>query len=431
MRLLATPFLVLSLCFTLSGTVFPQTAADSLSIPARDSLLKAGIREYAEARFSDAVQTLSAIPVDSSSAQVLFYLGLSYAAMNDFQNAYKWLGDAVLLDSTDNSIRFQYAKFLGQFGAADEAQAQYERIIRTDTTFYPAYFQLGVLLNAQRRFPMREAEIFSRIVRYEPRDYLSLHFLGDALIRLGQFEAGRNCIATSITLNPKHFPAINQLAGIYFSKNDFNEALRLYLQAESLRPLDPNVNFSIGECFRKLRNDSAAVGYFQKAMKLDSTESKYPAQLGYAYFSLKQYDSSVVAYKRAIAIDNENPQYWLNLALVYQRMDSTENVVDAFEMAVFASRPDKIADIYSQLASYQFRRGDYRAAAKAYARVLQFNPDYAPAQFYLGMSYDELKNYQDAVRHFQAYLKLTEGDTTVASLRGYARHQIDYLQKRK
>ncbi|HTP13753.1 MAG TPA: tetratricopeptide repeat protein [Bacteroidota bacterium] len=419
------------LCLCSAPSAITQAGADSISTVTRDSLLQAGIRQYSEARFNAAVQTLSSVPTDTSSARALFYLGLSYASLNDFQNAYDCLRHAVSLDSSDNAIRFQYARFLSQFGAVEEAQAQFERIVRSDTTFYPAYFQLGVLLNAQRKYPAREVEIFSRIVRYEPRDYLSLHFLGDALIRLGQFEAGRSCIATSVTLNPKHFPAVNQLAGLYFSKGDYNEALRLYLQAESLRPLDPNVAFNIGESYRKLRNDSAAVGFFEKAMMLDSTESKYPAQLGYAWFGLKLYDSSVTAYRRAIAIDNENPQYWLNLALVYQRMDSAERVVDAFEMAVSASRPDKIADIYSQLASFQFRQRDYRAAIKAYSKVLQFDPDLAVAHFYLGMSYDELKNGQDAARHYQTYLKLTEGDTTVTSLRGYARHQIDYLQKRK
>ncbi len=424
---------IVSLLFPLffSQLLAVGAEADTLSVFKADSVLQAGIRQYSEARFQDAVQTLSILPSDSTSSRSQFYLGMSYASMNDYENAYNCLRKSVALDSTNNATRFQYAKFLQQFGAVEEAQRQYERIVQTDTTFYPAYFQLGVLLNAQRKFPQREVEIFSHIVRNQPRDFLSLHFLGDALIRLGQVEAGRTCIATSITLNPNHFPAINQLAGLYFSKNDFAEALRLYTHAEALHPYDPNVKFNMGECYRKLKNDSAAVFCFAKALALDTTESKYAAQLGYSYFNLKEYGSSVAAYKKAIALDNENPQYWLNLALVYQRMDSTEQVVDAFEMAVSASRPDKIAEIYSQLGSYQFRRPAYREAANAYARALQFEPHNIVAHFYLGMCYDELRNKQDAVRHFQTYLRMTEGDTSVQSLRGYAKRQIDWLQKQK
>lgn len=431
MKLRITVLPILCLSFILSGTVLSQTRIGSRSASEKDSLLQAGIRQYSEARFSSAVQTLSAIPTDSSSAQVLFYLGLSYASINDFQNAYNCLREAVALDTTNNSIRFQYGKFLGQFGAVDEAQIQYETIIQSDTTFYPAYFQLGVLLNAQRRYPKREVEIFSRIGRYEPRDYLSLHFLGDALIRLGQFEAGRNCIATSVTLNPKHFPAVNQLAGIYFSKNDFNEALRLYLQAESLHPLDPNVKFNIGECLRKMKDDSAAVGYFQKALGLDSTESKYAAQLGYAYFNLSQYESSAAAYKKAIAIDNENPQYWLNLALVYERIDSVKLVVDAFERAVLASRPDKIADMYMQLGAFQYHQSNFRAAAAAYSKALEYDAYVPQAHFFLGLTYEKLSNEQMAVRHYQAYLKSTEDDTTVIRRRELAKSRIDWLHKQK
>ncbi len=423
--------LALSICLVIQDSAYSNTAIDTLTASVKDSMLQAGIRQYSEARFDDAVRTLSVIPTDSTSSRTLFYLGMSYASMNDFQNAYDCLRQAVTFDTTNNSTRFQYAKFLGQFGAIDEAQHQYENIIRSDTTFYPAYFQLGVLLNAQRKYPGREAEIFSRIVRYEPRDFLSLHFLGDALIRLGQLDAGSNCIATSVTLNPKHFPAVIQLAGIHFSKNELDEALLLYTQAAALHPFDANVNFNIGECFRKLKNDSVAVVYFEKALELDSTESKYAAQLGYSYFNLKQYEPSVAAYKRAIAIDNENPQYWLNLALVYQRMDSTEQVVNAFEMAVSASRPDQIADIYSQLGSFQYRRSDFRGAATAYSKAIDFDNYNSDAQFYLALTYEQLSNSQNAIRHYQTYLKLTEDDTSINRQRELAKRQIEWLRKRK
>jgi tetratricopeptide (TPR) repeat protein len=426
------PFLLILVLFlALRGPAYARPAVDSLTASAKDSLLQAGMQQYSEYRFSDAVRTLSAIPKDSSSSRALYYLGLSYASMNDFQNAYDCLREAVVLDTLNSAFRFQYAKFLGQFGAVDEAQHQYEMIVQSDTTFYPAYFQLGILLNAQRKFPKREAEIFSRIVQYQPRDYLSLHFLGDALIRTGQFDAGRACIATSITLNPKHFPAVYQLAGIYFSKSDFQEALRLYKQAALLHPFDPTVDFTIGECLRKLRNDSAAVEYYQKALLLDSTESKYAAQLGYSFFNLHQYESSIAAYKRAIAIDNEDPQYWLNLALVYQRIDSAENAIDAFEQAVSASRPDKIADIYLQLGSYQFRRSDFRGAIAAYSKALDFEAHNSEAQFYLGLTYEQLASPKSAVRHYRAYLKLTEEDTSTNQRRELAKRRIDWLQKQQ
>ncbi|HEY6951835.1 MAG TPA: tetratricopeptide repeat protein [Bacteroidota bacterium] len=412
-----------------NAKAFPDVPHDSVTTLVGDSLFQTGVRKYSEARYEDAVRILSEIPRDTSSSQTLFYLGLSYASMNDFQNAYDCLKNAVALDSINLGLRYQYAKFLGQNGASDEAQKQYESIIQSDTTFYPAYFQLGVLINAQRKFPQREVEIFSRIVRDQPRDYLSLHFLGDALIRTGKIEAGRVCIAASVTLNPKNFPAVNQLAGINFSKGDFDQALLLYGQAESLHPFDATVKFNLGECLRKLKNDSMAVVYYQKALELDSTEARYAAQLGYSYFNLKRFDLSIAAYRRAIAIDKENPQYWLNLALVYQRMDSSQQVIDSFEWAVSASRPDKIADIYTELGGYQYRRKDYRAASQAYIKALTFEEHNTEAHFYLGMTYDQLKNPQNAIRHYQSYLKFTEGDTMMTQRRILAKQRIDWLKQ--
>lgn len=425
------PVLTVTAFITLTfQPVLSRQVMSALSPTTKDSLFQVGIRQYSEARYDAAVRTLSRIPRDSSSSQVLFYLGLSHAAMNDFQNGYNCLREAVELDSANNSIRFQFAKFLGQFGSSEEAQRQYERIIHSDTTFYPAYFQLGVLINAQRNNPKREAEIFSRIVRNQPRDFLSLHFLGDALIRLGQFDAGRACIATSITLNPKHFPAINQLAGMYFAKNNYEEALRLYQQAESLHPFEPNVVFNIGECLRKLKSDSIAVLYYKKALALDSTESKFAAQLGYSYYNLKQYELSTIAYKKAIAIDKENPQFWLNLALVYERLDSAGQVVNAFEQAVSASRPDKIAEIYEQLGAFQYHRAKYREASLAYSKALEFDPLSTEAHFFLGMTFEMLSNPQSAIRHYDSYIRMTEGDTSVNQRHQLAKSRIDWLKKK-
>jgi tetratricopeptide (TPR) repeat protein len=373
---------------------------------------------------------LSVDNTDSVSAQTLFYLGMSYAAVNDYQSAHIILRRAVNADSANTSYRFQLAKFLTQFGSTEEARQQYERIIQADTTFLPAYFQLGVLVNAQRNDPKREEVIFRHIVRSQPRDFLSYHFLGDALIRLGSADEGRAMIATSISLNPNHVPAVTQLAGIYYSKNNLDEALRLYTKASTLRPSDPTILFNAGECLRKLRMDSAAVSFYRKAFILDTSNARYAAQLGYAYFLRKEYDSSAMMYKRAIRLDDENPQFWLNLALVYQRMDSAQQTVDAFHGAIQSSRPENIGDIYSQLGTFYYKKDKYKEALAAYNRALTFDPTHTLAHFYLGAIYDRQSNTQNALRHFETYLNFTQGDTTLNQSRDVIRKRVDQLKKK-
>jgi tetratricopeptide (TPR) repeat protein len=402
----------------------------SFSQRTADSLVTVGMRLYTEGKYEHAISALSSADTDSVSAQTLFYLGMSYAAVNDYQSAHIILRRAVHADSLNPSYRFQFAKFLTQFGSTEEAQQQYERIIRTDTTFIPAYFQLGVLINAQRNDPRREEVIFRHIVRYQPRDFLSYHFLGDALIRLGSSDEGRAMIATSISLNPNHVTAITQLAGIYYLKNNLDEALRLYTKASSLRPSDPTILFNVGECLRKLRMDSAAVSFYRRAFFLDTSNARYAAQLGYAYFLRKEYDSSAVMYRRAIRLDDENPQFWLNLALVYQRMDSAQQTIDAFHGAVQASKPEKIGDIYAQLGTFYYRNDKFKEALNSYNKALTFDPTHTLAHFYLGAIYDRQSNTQNALRHFENYLNFTQGDTTLSQSREVVRKRVDQLRKK-
>jgi tetratricopeptide (TPR) repeat protein len=55
---------------------------------------------------------------------------------------------------------------------------------------------------------------------------------------------------------------------------------------------------------------------------------------------------------------------------------------------------------------FYFRRKNYRAAADRYREALFYKPDDALANFRLGESLEKLEQRDEAVAHFQAYLKV-------------------------
>ena len=119
--------LTLFLATTISQTIFCTSLwafQERISLSRRtvDSLVTVGMRLYTEGKYEHAISALSSADTDSVSAQTLFYLGMSYAAVNDYQSAHIILRRAVHADSLNPLYRFQFAKFLTQFGSTEEAQ---------------------------------------------------------------------------------------------------------------------------------------------------------------------------------------------------------------------------------------------------------------------------------------------------------------------
>lgn len=59
-----------------------------------------------------------------------------------------------------------------------------------------------------------------------------------------------------------------------------------------------------------------------------------------------------------------------------------------------------------EVGDFYFRRKNYRAALNRYQEALLYKPDYAIANFRLGETFERLEQTEEAVSHYQAYLKV-------------------------
>ncbi|MBI3586932.1 MAG: tetratricopeptide repeat protein [Ignavibacteriales bacterium] len=424
-------FSLMLICLLLQNTVFSFSKARQQDQQARkDSLFQAGIQQYSEGRYAEAVSTLLSARPDSSSPKTMFFVGMSYASLNDFQNAKKFFQAVVERDSTNVPYRSMYARFLIQSGALVEGRQHYETAFAFDSTYTPVLFQLGLVYNDQRMHE-EAADKFRRIVEINPRDFLSYYYLGNAMVALGKQDSARVCLRISSELNPNFVPAIAVLGSLYYAIKDYAKALELYQNAFSQRPNNADYANRIGLCYRQVNDYPNAISFFKKATEIDSLTATYAANLGHAYFHENKHDSSVVAYEKAIVIDNQNPLYLTNLALVYQQMDSVKLAARTFQKAVAVSHPEDIGYIYYQLGSMYYNRKQYKEAVSAYQRSVEFDPSNVQSQFFLGFAFEQLHDASMALKNYQKYLTLTSNDTTKRLLQKVIQNQIQDLQKKK
>lgn len=423
--------LLILFCVLFQALAFSSNSLNRQNQQAKkDSLFQAGVQQYSEGRYADAISTLLTAQPDSSSPKAMFFLGMSYAALNDFQNAKKFFQAVIERDSANVIYRFTYARFLIQSGAIAEGRKHYETAFALDSTFTPVIFQLGLVYYDQRMHE-EAADMFRRIVEINQTDFLSHYYLGNSLVALGKQDSARTCMKISTELNPNFVPAISVLASFYYARKDYAKALELYQNAFSQRPNSADYANKIGLCYRQLNDYFNATTFFKKATELDSLTATYAANLGHVYFHENKHDSSVAAYEKAIHVDNQNPLYFSNLGLVYQQMDSVKLATQAFQKAIAVSHPEEIGYIYYQIGSMYYNRKQYKEAIAAYQRSVEIDPSNMQSQFFLGFAFEEMNDASMAMKNYRKFLTLTSDDTTKRMLQKVIQSKIQDLQKKK
>jgi predicted O-linked N-acetylglucosamine transferase (SPINDLY family) len=158
------------------------------------------------------------------------------------------------------------------------------------------------------------------------------------------------------------------------------------------------------------------------------------------------YQAGVQAYSTAIALNPGNPSLYLSLA----RLEVSQNQLDAALQTIGASLqvknnyldavflltqveaakgnlPDAITAarfaiglndanplLYFELGLLQYVSKDYADAAVTLAQAVKLQPDYANAQYFLGLSYAQLNRIPDAAAQFEQLSVSNPGNQEVA-----------------
>lgn len=89
-----------------------------------------------------------------------------------------------------------------------------------------------------------------------------------------------------------------------YDKKDYKKAAELYRKAINKNDvINIKAIYNLGVCLIKLKQYSEAIHELEKAIKLDSTKSKYYFNLGYCCFILGNNKKALRSFNRAWALD--------------------------------------------------------------------------------------------------------------------------------
>jgi tetratricopeptide (TPR) repeat protein len=180
-----------------------------------------------------------------------------------------------------------------------------------------AVYQQGMRFMAKENYPDAMASFFKAVALY--KNYDSVYFqMANINAKFNSYDTAIKFYKQTLAINPKHVLALINLATIYKNhEQDVNSALGYYLRAIAIDSTDKETLAYVAWCYNNLQHYDRAIPYAVKALVIDNNYKAAYGELGYAYHMSGKYADGIEQFKKIIAVSrNELPMFYCGLCYV-------------------------------------------------------------------------------------------------------------------
>ncbi len=199
-------------------------------------------------------------------------------------------------------------------------------------------------------------------------------------------------------------------------------ALKELMEADKNAPNDAVINYYLGIAYlgRGLKN--LAMEKFQKAVSLKHDYSEAHNYIGILYMDMGQWEQAISFFDKALKnYLYANPEHaLLNSGWAYYNLQNYEKAMSCYQQAL---RQDKLAilqpDIEKNIGLVYVKQSKLAQAKVHFEKSVALNPSLYDAHFFLGETYLNIRDTENAKKSFHQVIKLVPQSPFAQKAREY------------
>lgn len=248
-------------------------------------------------------------------------------------------------------------------------------------------------------------------------------------------------LAAAIGQNPNRKQYRMIRGHVYLDKKEYKKALAEYREAEDVYGNAPALHYNCGLCQEALGMKVLAMEEYEKALNcqeayrdanekladyykdkytntydtadFDRAMSYLERQLNYRencyylvekgrlYMSAYRLEEAIEAFEKALTYEPDDWASYNNIGCCYKYMGQFVKAIECLQKAVECMGESKSVLPYSNMADCYEAMGDYKKAIWCYEEDLKMFPDRKTFRREIGLLYQYLEDYDNALRYFQ------------------------------
>lgn len=263
-------------------------------------------------------------------------------------------------------------------------------------------------------------------------------------------------LKTAIEQNPERMQYRMIRGHIYLEKKEYEKALTEYGRAESVYSGAPALHYNCGLCQEALGRKVLAMEAYEKSLqcqeayrdanekladyykeKYNTTydEADFHKAMGYIdrqlafrencyylvekgrlFMSAYRLEEAIEAFKKALTYEPEDWASYNNMGCCYKYIGDFQEAIRCLEKAAECMGENKSVLPYSNMADCYEALGDFKKAIWCYEKDLEMFPDRKTFRKEIGLLYQYMKDYDNALKYYEMEPELDDYYDNVASV---------------
>jgi tetratricopeptide (TPR) repeat protein len=450
----------------------------------------------AEKRYKEAVEALeSAARYRAGSQDVLLDLSIAYFDAGQYQKALEPLGHALALNPQSVGARHMLGKTYFMLGDSRKSVAELEAALRLSPNDYDIAYTLGLAhLKQHELAPARQIydrllaqlgdrpqlhiifgrayretaflpeaiEEFKRAVALDPHFPRAHYYLGlTYLLKDGAARLDDAAEEFKVELNahPEEFFANYYLGVVYVIQRKWDLAVGFLEKAARIEPNNPDPYFHLGQAYQGVERHRQAIEVLRKSIALNPELSHNDYQVTTAHYRLgqslikagqkeegeKELQTAAELKSKSLSRDKEKAEAYLNASDLHERNGKFPEIVVTEGVVAESGAPDEktakelksgedyykqvIASAHNDTGLLRADRRDFRGAAEQFRLAARWNPRLEGVDFNWGLAAYKAELYREAIPPLERVLSASPSNAQAEQLLGMSYFMVESYAK--
>lgn len=188
----------------------------------------------------------------------------------------------------------------------------------------------------------------------------------------------------------------------YMAKHMPKEAVGEYLKSIFQEKTNIESYIGVSRAYKELQEYDKAIKHLEKAKQIASFDYEIYYELGLNHLLNTDFEKATKNFRKTIRLNPDFKESQIQLAISHELMDEPEMAYSIYEK-IIEEDPENIV-ARNHKAGLLMNMGLFEEAARIFFDILRCDDTYSRAYLGLGICFDKLEKYTNAVRFYKKYI---------------------------
>lgn len=389
-----------------------------------------------DGKYREAIKNLdSLINIDSTNVQALYYLGLNYESISNYNKAASVLKSAVKYKPDDTKLLLSLGSNCFSAGLINDAETVLSKAFSLDSTNSQIQIILGKVYVTQKKWD-NAAAIYARLIEGDSSNSYFFEQMAKCETQLGNINTAITNYQIANLLNPGNMNTTLELSYLLYLQKQYYTAIQVVDAGLVYYPNAISLWERKGDIYIKIPDYNNALDSYYKALTRGDTSADNLKNIGICFYwrgqntsSKNDYESAINFLEHSTEIDSNDATTFFYLGAANKGLGKYKQSLDNFIRASALLKNDFLSNTYIQIAAVYQLDEKYNDALEYYRDALRESPANKSILFYLAVIYDKLKSSRTAQNFYNKFLIDSNGADK--KLIDYAKNRVEELKNNK